>query len=110
MPITVKEAIKETFPTFSGVKVETSNDINYLIVECITGHWVANLERVSRQNQLLIVSTIQPGLVILAKIKSVRESKMVAPKIEIFFEDAKIENLALRNQQLIFSRNPVGYY
>jgi hypothetical protein len=110
MPITVKEAIVETFPTFSGVKVETSNDIKYLMVEGRTGHWVANLERVNRQNQLLIVSTTQPGLVILAKIKSVRESKMVAPKIEIFFEDAKIENLALRNQQLIFSRNLVGYY
>jgi len=109
MPITVREAILETFPTFTGFKVETSNDINYLMVESRTGHWIANLERVRRQKQLLIVSTTKPGLVLLANIKSARISPMALNRIEIFFENATIENLELMNQQLVFSRNPVGY-
>jgi hypothetical protein len=39
--ITVKQAILENFPFFKGIKVETSNDFNYLIAEKRIGHWIA---------------------------------------------------------------------
>lgn len=107
--ISVRKAIVEKFPLFKGIKVETSNDLNYLIAENRTGHWIASLLRASKQKNIIIVSTKDPGKLIFAKIKSVSKSK--EPKrIEIFFEGAKVENLNIKNLKLGFSRNPVGYF
>jgi hypothetical protein len=107
--ITVKQAILENFPFFKGIKVETSNDFNYLIAEKRIGHWIASLERARNQKYIIIVSTKEIGKLIFAKIINVRKSK--EPKrIEIFFEKEKVKKLKIQNKTLLFSRNPVGYY
>ena len=106
--ITVKQAIFKTFPSFNGIKVETSNDLNYLKVEKRTGHWIASQLRASKQKSIIIVSTKKPGKIISAKITCVIKSKK-SKRVEIFFKQAKIENLKIKNFKLVFSRNPVGY-
>jgi hypothetical protein len=108
--ITVRETILKSFPAFKGIKVETSNDFKYLLAESRTGHWKISLKRAEKQNQIMIVSMMEPGKVIIAQILKIIKSKKVRGRYEVFFSDAKVDRLKIGNRQLVFTQNPIGYF
>jgi hypothetical protein len=108
--ITVRECILKSFPEFKGIKIETSNDLSYLIAQGRTGHWLASLPRASSQKLLMIVSMMEPGKIIIAEIVEIKKSTRKRNRIEIFFKNARVKNLNIGNRQLVFTQNPVGYF
>jgi hypothetical protein len=103
--------VKRNSKNFTGVSVETQDHLERLIGEGTTGHWVASVNRLRLQSQIIIVSKHEPGKIVVADVTSVEASNSFPGRWVMRISNAVIKVWKIgKNEKLQFSRNPVHYY
>lgn len=54
--ISVQEMIRENWKAYNGVAVETTDDLNRLMLDGYTWNWIVSKSRITKQEKIIIVS------------------------------------------------------